>query len=196
MLEIASKSQLRWAFLRASAIFVPLLLTLGGMMSQVGKEAREGGWYDALLKPDITPAKSVFPIAWIILYILMGFAIAMVWHARGNSFRKIGFIAFGTQVFLNLLWTPAFFGTRTPLYGLIVIGFLLIALIATTAIFFRIRKLAGFLMVPCLVWILLATYLNFQIWRLNPMADTLSVSPVAPLPGEGGVPQSPGVIPL
>lgn len=196
MLEIASKSQLRWAFLRAAAIFVPVLLTLGGMMSQFGKSARDGGWYQALLKPGVTPSPGVFPIAWTLLYIMMGFAITMVWHARGNSHRKLGFILFGIQIVLNYLWSPVFFGTRTPLYGLIIIVALVFAMTATAFVFFRIRKMAGLLMLPCLVWVLFATYLNAQIWRLNPLANTMTVVPAVPGGNPGEAPQSPGMIPL
>jgi tryptophan-rich sensory protein len=177
-------------------VFVPLLLAVGGLSSQFGKDAREGGWYDALLKPSITPPEAAFPIVWSILYIMMGFAVAIVWHAKGNRLRLKGLTLFSVQIVLNFLWTPAFFGTKTPLYGLIVIGLLLIVLTATTLVFFRIRKLAGFLMLPCLVWILLASYLNVQIWRLNPLASTLTVTPVEPIEKEGGAPMSPGVIPL
>jgi translocator protein len=196
MLEIASKSQLRWAFLRAAAVFVPLLLAVGGLSAQFGKGAREGGWYDALVKPSINPPEAAFPIAWTILYIMMGFALAIVWHAKGNPLRRLGFTLFGAQIVLNFLWTPAFFGTKTPLYGLIVIALLLVALSATTLVFYRIRKLAGLLMVPCLVWVLFASYLNFQIWRLNPDASTISVTTTAPIDEDGNVPVSPGVIPL
>ncbi len=196
MLEIASKSQLRWAFMRAALIFVPVLLTIGGMTSQIGKSAREGGWYGALVKPALNPPTIAFPIAWTALYIMMGLAIAIVWHARGNKRRKLGFILFGIQIVLNFLWTPAFFGTKNPLYGLIVILALNVALWATTWIFFKIRRTAGLLMLPCLVWVLFATYLNVQIWRKNPLAETMSVAPVAPVEGDGAAPVSPGVIPL
>jgi translocator protein len=193
MLEIASKSQLRWAFLRGAAVFVPLILLLGNLSGQVGKSAIEGGWYDALIKPGITPPNIYFPIAWSLLYILMGFAAAIVWHARGNKLRTLGFILFGIQIALNFAWTPAFFGAQKPLYGLVVILALLVVLIATTLVFFRIRFWAGMLMVPCIVWILFATYLNAQIWRLNP-GEVVYTAPTEAPPEPTR--QSPGLVPL
>ncbi len=193
MLEIASKSQLRWAYLRGAAVFVPLILLLGNFSGQVGKSAIESGWYDALLKPSMTPPNIYFPIAWSLLYILMGFAVAMVWHARGNKLRTLGFVLFGVQIALNFAWTPAFFGTQKPLYGLIVIVALLFALSATTFVFFKIRFWAGMLMVPCIVWIVFAAYLNVQIWRLNP-SDVVYTAPAETQPEPTR--QSPGLVPL
>jgi translocator protein len=197
MLEIASRSQLRWAFLRAAAIFVPLLLVLAGMSARIGANARSGGWYDGLIKPALNPPSAAFPIAWTLLYILMGLAVAMVWHAKGNSLRKLALGLFCGQAILNFLWTPAFFGMRQPMYGLIIIILLVVMLIATTYIFYRVRKVAGMLMLPTLVWVLFATYLNFEIWRKNPNAASMAVQqPVAPMSDPGQPQQSPGVIPL
>jgi translocator protein len=193
VLEIASKSQLRWAFLRGAAIFVPLILFLGNLSGRVGKSAIQNGWYDALLKPGITPPNIYFPITWGILYLLMGFAIAMVWFAKGNRYRMIGFILFAIQIALNFAWTPAFFGAQSPLYGLLVIGALLIAISATTHIFFKIRFWAGMLMLPCVLWIFFATYLNAQIWRLNPDGVVVTApSTTTTQPTR----QSPGLVPL
>ncbi len=190
MLEIASKNQLRWAFLRAAAIFVPLIVMLGNMSGRAGKANM--AWYGSLLKPGITPSGIYFPIAWNILYVLMGFAIAVVWYARGNKWRTLGFILFGIQIALNFAWTPVFFGAQKPGAALAIILALFVMLAATTYYFFKIRRSAGLLMLPCLLWVVFATYLNAQIWRLNRNA------PVGVLQSDPATQQrqSPGVVPL
>jgi translocator protein len=196
MLEIASKSQLRWAFLRAAAISVPLLLALASLSARIGGSA-DSGWYESLTKPGLTPSPGVFPVAWTLLYLMMGFAIAIIWHARGNERRYRALYLFCGTVLFSLLWSPVFFGLHRPGLALIVIVPLLALLLMTAYVFYRVRKLAGLLIVPTLVWVMFATYLNTEIWRLNPDASTRVVRQHYQPNNTGTQPeQSPGVIPL
>jgi tryptophan-rich sensory protein len=115
----------------------------------------------------------VFPVAWTILYILMGLALAIVLNARGARQRGLGIALFAAQLVANLAWNPLFFGWHHVLaaFGLIVVMFALA--LATAIVFGRIRAAAGWLLAPYLAWIAFAGLLTWSIHRLNPNADDL-----------------------
>jgi tryptophan-rich sensory protein len=121
-------------------------------------------WYQYLAKPSWTPPNFAFPIAWTILYALMGIAAGLV-SQRPQSAGPIGL--FLVQLGLNALWTPVFFGLRAPAPGFAVIVLLLIAVLATLIAFGRRSRAAGWLMVPYLAWVAYASTLNLGIWVLN-----------------------------
>jgi len=125
-------------------------------------------WYPALAKPPGTPPDAVFAPVWTVLYALMGVGLALVWNEsrteRGRD-RAIGW--FVTQYALNLIWTPVFFGAKQMVYALFVLICLCIAVVFTIRTFAPVSKLAAWLLVPYLVWILYATYLNAGFIWLN-----------------------------
>ena len=102
-------------------------------------------WYLALAKPALTPPGWLFPVAWTVLYILMGFALAMILNARGARLRGIAIALFSVQLALNLVWTPLFFGAHQVGAALLVSAAMLVAAIATTLAFGRIRTAAAWL---------------------------------------------------
>ena len=172
-MELATKSQLRWAFLRRAVVTVPLILLLGIGSSVLAGSGEENRWYAMLTKPAGTPPGWVFPVAWTTLYVLMGVALAMVLNARGSRLRGIAILLFVVQFLGNLAWSPLFFGmhqVRPALF--LLIGFAVAAIAATIA-FGRIRTLAAWLLVPYLVWLCYAACLNWGIDRLNPNAATI-----------------------
>lgn len=173
MRELASKQQLRWAFLRWAMLTVPFVLLLGFLSARSVPTGGESRWYSALAKPGLTPPDWVFPIAWSTLYVLMGIALAMIIHARGSRGRGIALAAFAVQLLLNLAWTPVFFGMHLVGSALVLIVAMFATALATAMLFGRIRALAALLLVPYLGWILFAGYLNYQINLLNPNAETL-----------------------
>ncbi len=144
--------------------FVGLCLLVGaasGAITQTSVRA----WYVALNQPPGTPPIWVFAPVWGVLYVLMGVAGWLVWRqvGAGPTLRL-----WGWQLLCNAFWTPAFFGARSPLLGLIVIAVLEVLVIATTRIFLRVNRPAGILMLPYLGWVLYAACLNFGFWWLNP----------------------------
>jgi tryptophan-rich sensory protein len=98
---------------------------------------------------------------------MMGIAAASVWQRAGTGRRTAPIAAFGTQLALNCLWTLVFFGLQNLFYGLIDIALLLLAIIATIALFQRVSRAASLLLVPYLLWVAYAGALNFRIWSLN-----------------------------
>jgi tryptophan-rich sensory protein len=119
------------------------------------------------------PPGWAFGVAWTILYVLMALAFAIVLHARGARGRGAAVTLFLVQLALNLAWSPLFFRAHQvgAALGLILVLALLVAL--TTALFWRIRPFAGALMLPYLVWLVFASYLNYEVGRLNPDAHRL-----------------------
>jgi tryptophan-rich sensory protein len=172
-MEIATKEQLRGAFLRWAVVTVPLILLLGFGSSRIAPAGAQNRWYAALVRPGMTPPDWAFPVAWGALYILMGLALAMIVNARGSRLRGLAIALFVLQLVLNLAWSPLFFGMHQVSAALILLVAIFVAALATTLVFGRIRGAAAWLMVPYLAWLCFAGALNWEIGRLNPNASTL-----------------------
>ena len=86
-MEIATKGQLRWAFLRWAMVTVPLIVLLGFVSSRLAPSGDTSPWYRALAKPALNPPGWVFPVAWSALYVLIGLALAMILNARCSRCR-------------------------------------------------------------------------------------------------------------
>ena len=173
--QIASQGQLRMSFLRWALVTVPLILFLGFLSGRVSNSGNGNPWFDALTKPDWIPPGWVFGVVWSMLYVLMGIAIAIILNARGAKGQRAAIGLFTGQLVLNLAWSPTFFAAHEVevALGLIVAIFLLA--IATSFAFGRIRSTAAWLLVPYLVWLSLATLLNYQVMQLNPDASSLEI---------------------
>ncbi len=172
-MEIASKGQLRLAFLRWAVVTVPFILLLGFTSGRLFPSGDENLWYQMLIKPPENPPGWVFPVAWTMIYILLGLALAMIINARGSKLRGPALVLFTVQMAANLLWSPLFFGAHQVFWSLVLIGVIFVLAFATTLVFGRIRKGAAWLMVPYLAWLCFAGILNYKIDQLNPNAETL-----------------------
>ncbi len=102
------------------------------------------------------------------LYALMGIAAFLVWR-RGfeRPDVKRALVIFGGQLLLNTTWSILFFGLRNPLIALMNIILLWILIVLTIIVFFRIVKPSAYLLIPYLLWVSFATYLNWSIYLLN-----------------------------
>jgi len=126
-------------------------------------------WYAALQKPPFTPPNWLFAPAWITLYLLMGIAAFLVWRVGLDDRRvRVALMIFLIQLVLNALWSVAFFGLQSPLYGFIVIILLWLTILLTILSFARISSAAAWLLVPYILWVSFASALNISIWVLNP----------------------------
>lgn len=124
-------------------------------------------WYQALNKSKLNPPQWVFPVVWTILYILMAVSLFVYLKSVDFQFNFAVFI-FCVQLVLNLIWTPLFFIFRRVRLALIDIVILWVLILFTIILFSRNSSLAAWLLVPYLIWVTLATYLNFYIVRNNP----------------------------
>ncbi|WP_336966500.1 TspO/MBR family protein [Sphingobium aquiterrae] len=175
MNQIASRGQLRLAYLRWALFTVPAIVFLGFLSGRAANSGYGNRWFAALQKPDYMPPAMAFPIAWTLLYILMGLAIAMILHARRARLRGLAIALFLVQLIGNLAWSPLFFAAHQVTAALALLVAILLAAGAATIVFFRIRRVAGWMMLPYLAWLVFASSLNCGIMRLNPGAETLVV---------------------
>lgn len=127
-----------------------------------------GGWYAGLNKAGLNPPGWVFGPVWTILFALMGVAAALVW-AKGikNKAVVLALKFFVFQLALNALWSILFFGLHAPSLALLDIVVLWLAIILTTWRFWKICRPAGRLMLPYLLWVSFAIYLNYSVVVLN-----------------------------
>jgi tryptophan-rich sensory protein len=125
-------------------------------------------WFQALEKPAIYPPGWVFGVVWTTLFTLLGIALALVWLA-GTDRRpvRIALALFAVQMVFNVAWTPAFFALEDLLLGLVVIVSLWPLVVATAVAFARVDRRAGLLLVPYLLWVTFAAFLNYQFVVVN-----------------------------
>jgi benzodiazapine receptor len=128
-------------------------------------------WYPSLAKPWFTPPGWLIGLVWFILFALMGISMFFVWrkNLRLNDPRPRNAITlFGVQLVANVLWSAAFFGLRSPAAGLVTIAALWILVLVTIIMFWRLSRDAALLLVPYILWVSFAAYLNYTVWILNP----------------------------
>lgn len=124
------------------------------------------GWYQNLAKPFFSPPNFLFGPVWTILYILMGLSLYLVWTSKDRN-ASIAVKFFWIHLIVNLGWSLAFFGLRSPVLGLVVIIALLVMIAYLIKIFSKIDKRAGRLLYPYIAWVSFATLLNSAIFILN-----------------------------
>ena len=178
--EIASRGQIRMATIRWGIVLVPLILLLGLASGRLSNSGYGNAWFAALAKPGFTPPGWMFGVAWTTLYLMMGIALVLVVAARGARLRRTAILLFVVQLALNLAWSPLFFAAHRiwPAFALILVLLVLVAI--TARCFWRIRPVAGMLLVPYLAWLCLAAALNFEIGRLNPVATEVARDGASP----------------
>lgn len=125
-------------------------------------------WYAALAKPMLNPPSWIFGPVWTTLYALMGIAAFIVWNKgwQRSDVRKAVSV-FGVQFALNALWSIIFFGLHSPAWAFVNIIALWVAIIYTMILFYTISKPATYLLIPYILWVSFAAYLNYSILVLN-----------------------------
>ena len=151
------------------ALFFSILLAeLTGLLSALLSGNIKGG-YDSFIKPPLSPPAILFPIVWTILYALMGIAAYLVWDSvRGTANERMTALKFYlAQLIVNFTWSIFFFRFEAYWLSVAIIIILDILVIATAIKFKNINRLAYWLMLPYIVWLLFATYLNIGVAILN-----------------------------
>ncbi len=125
-------------------------------------------WYTGLQLPWFAPPGYVISVIWTVLYILIGISLYSI-ITKDLSERKVqvALVIFGIQLFLNAIWSYLFFGLMSPLYGLMGIVALWIAIAATIYKFHSISRRASYLLYPYIVWVTIAMVLNYSIYIMN-----------------------------
>lgn len=124
-------------------------------------------WYPTLNKPDFNPPNGIFGPVWTIVYLMMAFALYFVRIKVHIPLVKTAETFFYIQLFFNALWSFLFFFYHSPILALIDIFILWILIIITTILFYKNSIKAAALMIPYLLWVTFAAYLNYTIWWMN-----------------------------
>ena len=148
-----------------------LLLALAIPLAAGGLSALLSGGmksFETMAKPPLSPPGWLFPVAWSILYLLMGYASWRVFFSRGDCVQiRSALTVYLVQLFFNFCWSIFFF--RFGLYWFC-FGWLLamwVLILCTLVLFRRLDRTAGWLLLPYLLWVSFAGYLNFGVARLN-----------------------------
>lgn len=166
---LASRGQLRASFIRWALFTVPLCVLLGFLAGQLGSP--DTAWFAGLEKPGIYPEPKWFGIVWTVLYVMIGFAVAVVASAWGARGRSTALWVFAVHFLLNLGWSYVFFGAQQITGALVLLVAIVVSLLLVIALFWRVRRGAALLLLPYLAWVCFATALNYQFLQLNPDAD-------------------------
>lgn len=140
---------------------VPLII--GGVSAFLTQRSMET--FQAVTKPPLSPPGWLFPVVWTILYILMGIASYLVVTSVNCS--RSALVIYGIQLVFNFFWPLIFFNQEQYLFAFFWLAALWILVLITTILFYRITASAGYLMIPYLLWITFAGYLNLGIYLLN-----------------------------
>lgn len=129
---------------------------------------KAGAFYTQLARPEWAPPPDLFGPVWTVLYVLMGIAAWLVWRAGGFQAARAALALFLVQLSVNALWSWLFFAWHLGALAFAEAILLWVFVAATIAAFWRIRPLAGALLVPYLLWVSFATPLSYSVWQLNP----------------------------
>jgi len=146
-------------------VFLALCLGVGGLGAIVTEKSVRD-WYPRLRKPPGTPPARLFGPVWTTLYALMAVSAWLVWRQYGWG-AQAALAIFLAQLALNLAWSGIFFGARRPGFAFAEIVILWIAVLFNAYIFYWLNAISAYLLIPYLLWLTYAAYLNFEIWRLN-----------------------------
>lgn len=143
------------------SILIPLFIgvignMLGGSMSL----------FDNIQKPDFAPHAILFPIIWSVLYILMGISSYLVFMSD-SDYKKTGLVFYLVQLVVNVFWSMIFFRFENFLFAFVWLILLLAIVIIMMYYFYKSNKIAFYLQIPYLLWLIFATILNYSIYTLN-----------------------------
>jgi len=153
--------------------FLRLLLSISvclliGFLGSLVTTPSVSTWFSTLTKPSFSPPNWLFAPVWTMLFILMGISLYLVWN-KGLKKKAVkeALVIFGIQLVFNFLWSFIFFGLHRPLLAFLEIIILWLLILQTFLKFRKISSLAGYFLLPYLIWVTFAAFLNFTIARLN-----------------------------
>ena len=147
-------------------ILIPIGVgTLAGVLSMGAMEQ-----FASMMKPPLSPPAWLFPVAWTILYTLMGISSYLIYTSeepKDSSLKSQALSTYGYQLLVNFLWPVFFFDFQWYLFSFLWLVFLWILVLKMILEFRKINPLAALLNIPYLLWLTFAAYLNLGVWLLN-----------------------------
>ena len=145
-----------------------LIVFLAGAVGTVYTLKEITTWYVNIPKPSWTPPNWAFGPIWSTLYVLMGISLFLIWREGLNRKEvKIAIGVFAVQLMVNVVWSLIFFGTHNIAGGLVLVILLWITILVNIFVFYRISKPAGIILIPYLIWVTIAGYLNYSVYLLS-----------------------------
>lgn len=172
---MANEASLGADTIKTALITVPAIVIAGSLIGYLSNSGFSNDWYTPLQKPSFQPPAWMFGVVWTILYSLLGVAVAIILRQPLSNERRDALVLFGGQLALNFAWSPVFFGLHMIDAALIIVVVMLVMALTAARYFRRIKPMAGWLMLPYLLWLCLATALNYETGRLNPGADAAPI---------------------
>lgn len=142
-----------------------IICELAGVVGSIFTTPAIKSWYLYLPKPDLAPPNWVFAPVWTTLFALMGLAAYLVWRKKWNSKEKRkALFVFALQLVLNTIWSGLFFGLKNIGLAFFELVLLWLSIAATIYYFSKISRAAAWLLVPYIMWVSFAGYLNLSFW--------------------------------
>ena len=151
---------------RQFLVCIAIPLAVGGFSAWLTRGSMET--FAGLNKPPLSPPGWLFPVVWTLLFVLMGVASWLVLQSKAPRQEiEQALRLYGVQLGVNFFWSIFFFNLSLYLFSFIWLIFLLVLILATAVRFYGISRLAGVLLVPYLLWVAFAGYLNLGIYLLH-----------------------------
>jgi tryptophan-rich sensory protein len=157
------KKKIKWKPLLVCVAIPVLAGIVSGFLTRGGM-----GTFENLYKPPLAPPGWVFPVVWTVLFVLMGVASYLVLTADAPQEQKSKALkVYAAQLVFNFCWSIIFFNMRQYFFAFVWLVILWALILAAAILFARVSKPAAYLMIPYLLWVTFAGYLNFAIYLLN-----------------------------
>jgi translocator protein len=152
-----------WTPLIIASLVAVVTAVAGGLATEIGP------WYTTLKKPSWQPPNWLFGPVWTTIFILAVIASVMAWRRAESSFDQILTIGlFGINALLNIFWSLIFFTLKRPDWAVVEVAFLWLSILVLIVFFWRFSPTSSLLLLPYLIWVSIASYLNWTIIKLNP----------------------------
>ncbi|MCQ2506157.1 MAG: tryptophan-rich sensory protein [Lachnospiraceae bacterium] len=147
-----------------AALVIPIVI--GGISAALSAKGMIN--YATMNKPPLSPPAWMFPVAWTILYLMMGFASYLIVVSEGEMRSKaMALIIYALQLLMNFMWSIIFFKWEQFMTAFAWLVVMFVFVIGCTIRFWRIKKLAAYMMIPYIAWLMFAAYLNMGAYILN-----------------------------
>ena len=148
----------------ALSLLIPL--AVGGFSAFLTRDGM--AYFKIVLKPPLSPPAWLFPVVWTILYVMLGAACYLVWVSGVSPARRDrALTVYGVGLALNFLWPIVFFTMRFYFTAFLLLLLLWALAVVTALLFSCIEEKAGKLLIPYIIWLTFAAYLNIGVWVLN-----------------------------
>lgn len=145
-----------------------VICELAGIIGSIFTASAIPAWYTTLTKPALNPPGWIFGPVWTTLYALMGISLFLVWNKGIHQKNvRLAVLVFALQLTLNAAWSIVFFSLENPGWAFLNIITMWLTIVWTMILFYKISKPAMYLLIPYILWVSFASYLNFSIWMLN-----------------------------